>query len=135
MEKSGRVAQIYGYAVCLVAIIFFLAKLSDVVGGVVALSSSSEMYLSRDLRSFEQYRVNYDQARWRNAPPGMPADTTSAVTLRVRYDADRAASIANGRYNSRRSLLTDGAVFCASLLIFAVHWIWLRRMSAAPSAG
>ena len=68
MEKQNRVAQIYGYAVCLVTVVTFLISLSSLVDAVFSLSAPlraggrygpvERFSGPLDLASFEGYKMS-----------------------------------------------------------------------------
>ena len=62
MEKNNKIGLIYGYAVCLVAVIVFLISMSTLVNAIFDLSdpTHAEVYSGRDdpsLASFDIYKM------------------------------------------------------------------------------
>jgi hypothetical protein len=64
MEKPHRMAQIYGYIVCLVAVITFIICLANIIPSIIDLSdplhagSIYGMQNSPSLASFENYKMD-----------------------------------------------------------------------------
>ena len=134
MPLTSRIAQIYGYAVCLVAVIVGLIATANVVqaGFDRANPLLATGYYggepTGDLTSFEAYRAS--QGVQRPAPPGEAAatrDTLSTAELRVRYEALRQGRIARVGYNATRQLVQHGLLLALAIGLFAWHWNWLRH--------
>lgn len=115
---NNRIAHVYGYAVCLAAIIvmFFAAK--QIISAAINLTNPLRADLggfSRmglPLTDFELYKV---EARRRPrypmypgvAPlPVQPADTAEAELRRL-YDAERTTTIDSARFQATRLLVAN----------------------------
>lgn len=108
MERPGnRIAQLYGYTVCLIAVIVFLVSVQSIAGALISLRSplaSSNGYGMQSLDSFEAYKATYDEpsgpyvteegAAVKKTP--MPSD----AKLRPRYEALRAERISSNIYDA-----------------------------------
>lgn len=76
MERPERVPQLYGYTVCLIALIWALSSVISIVENALSLSApelrgSSEYGWEPSVSSFEAFRATYDRARQLSAPnPG-----------------------------------------------------------------
>lgn len=134
MPLTSRIAQIYGYAVCLVAVIVGLIAAANVVQA--AFDRASPLLATGyfggeptgDLTSFEAYRAS--QGFQRPGPPGEATasrDTLSTAELRVRYEALRQGRIARVSYNATRQLVQHGLLLALAIALFAWHWRWLRH--------
>ena len=141
MHPSSRIAQVYGYAVCLIAVVVFLIAASNIVEAAFDRSEPllSERWSGRadgDLSSFEAYRASRAE---RTAPtPERPGaapstDTMSTADLRARYEALRAQQIASVRFQSTRRLVKHGFLLVVAFGLFMTHWRWLRRREDAPA--
>ena len=73
VERPERVPQLYGYTVCLIALMWALISLTSIVGSALSLSApelgGSNMYgWEPSISSFEAFRTTYDRARQLNSP-------------------------------------------------------------------
>jgi hypothetical protein len=62
-------------------------------------------------------------------------DTSSEVTLHKLYDVlvqDRLAAV---QYRTTKSLTTETIVLVISVLLFAFHWRWVRRLNGTTLAA
>jgi hypothetical protein len=138
MEKQSRIAQFYGYSVCLVAVVAFLFSLASLVSGLFDLSdplhvSEGLAYpLSKNLTSFESYKMDILNPPYggQNAPKSnyIPDD----ATLRRMYEAAKADKISTVRFRALRSIASDVIIILAAATLFALHWRWVRRLGATP---
>ena len=142
VDRPNRVPQLYGYTVCLVALITALFTVPTLVDNLFTLSNpaqgSSQFGFGPRLGSFESYRASQREvARNAEAVAGQEASAEPEVSdaeLRQRYDALRADQIASSLFDARRSLVRNGLLLALALGLFTSHWGWLRRRAEA-SAG
>jgi hypothetical protein len=133
VERPERVPQLYGYTVCLVALIWALTSALSIVEAVLSLSApelrrSSEFSIEPSVTSFEAFRATYDRARRMNAPDSREAlDTVPEPELQRRYEALRADRIRRGRFDAHRELITNTLSLAIAIALFGFHWRWLRR--------
>lgn len=140
-EKSYRIQQIYGYAVCLATIITMLIVVPGMVDAFMARSEPlrEQGYRfgsgdSRGIASFELYSSLQPDRRipW---PAGSSLDSAKAAgTLsteeqRQRYEVIRDEHIAQVRYSATRQLIRQGLLLLLAVGLFAAHWRWLRRFT------
>ncbi len=152
MEKSGKVvSQVYGYFICLTAIILFLTSVQSIVGALVDLRNPKYAadLAGSNLESFEKYKMNVlnslysakgkDQAAEKAekgsvdgapaaeakpaAPPYVPDDTG----LRAMYEAEKTVKFDSARHVEVRRIVENGLMGLLSAGLFAVHWWWLRK--------
>ena len=138
MERPNRVAQLYGYAVCLIAVIVFLISANSFVEQAFTLSNplraqGDRFGMEPTISSFEAYRATLN--RFPAARPDAPAPTVPDSVLRTRYEALRADRIEQARFDAKRGLTTSGLLILLSIGLFAVHWRWLRSRDVTPSAA
>ena len=133
MAKSHKIgAQIYGYSVCLVAVITSLIVITSLVNAMIDLNdplhSGWNPQGSPSLASFENYKMDV----LRSAPKG---DGTSASflpsdqTLQIMYAAAKADKIQSVKHQANRSFIVGGLLILICGTLFAIHWQWLRRVS------
>jgi hypothetical protein len=148
MERPERVPQLYGYTVCLVAIVVMLASVSTIVEQSFAISdpltstSSFGWAGEPSLTSFEAYKATRDMTF-----PGMANDNREAAQraepteseLRTRYEALRTDRMRSVRRRSQRELASSGILFLIAAALFSWHWRWVRgskmlALAAAPTS-
>ncbi len=135
----NRLAQMYGYTVCLVSVILGLATASSILEAAFDRSHplQNEYSFGASYTSFEAYKATYERERMPMGPGDTARrDTLSEETLRKRYDAMVADRVAASDYRTSKTFVTSGILFLLAAGLFLVHWRWLRRISAGqPAAG
>ena len=144
MERPSRIQQVYGYAVCIVAIITMLIATGNIVEAAFArldpLRAAESRYgADGALSSFEAYQAT---SGGQLAPAGAPAkgaaatptgtDSVSVTEQRKRYEALRADRVDRMVFDSSVRLTMHGLLLLLALALFGGHWRWLRRLAAAP---
>jgi hypothetical protein len=131
VARSPRIAQWYGYTVCLVAVITFLLSAQGVVNQAFTLIDplrSSSRYGS-SLSSFEAFEATQDMS-----PRRVQADSVAPPTeseLRRRYEALRSDQIAQSRFDATRSLVAAVLMMLLAIGLFVWHWRWLKQLPAS----
>jgi len=153
MDKPHRIGQLYGYTVCLVAVVTFLTSANSFVKGLFALADPVSygqepfrMGFEPSLSSFEAFRATYmfgpsgamvSMARARGAArdTSQRVDTLSTAELRSRYEALRSERVAQVRQAGLSEVVTSGILIVLAAVLFGVHWRWLRarEREAAPA--
>jgi hypothetical protein len=136
VEKTGKVPQVYGYTVCVIAVVTFLICATVIVNNVFDLANPIQAGygLESSLSSFEAYQATYqkDQRSGSAAAAAEPRpDTLSEAALRVRYEAVRADRIARVRFQSWKALTTSGLLLVISVVLFVAHWRWMKTAGGA----
>lgn len=127
MEKQSKIPMVYGYAVCLVAVITFLIAGANIVNAIIDMgdplhASRSYGAKSPSLASFENYKMDVIKSLDEKSIP-------DDVTLRAMYEAAKEDRIQTSRHNSVRSLLVSGLLVVVCVLLFAFHWRWIRKLT------
>lgn len=155
MDRLNRfAAQVYGYAVCLIAVITLLISLKSVIDAVFDLSdplrANGGAYgrSGRPLSSFELYKLESRRSGGRDtryprepmavdettAPSKSQGDTVSTdAELRQLYNAEREERIGDAKFRAMRSLVGSILLALLASVLFWVHWRWLRGITGAPS--
>jgi hypothetical protein len=138
--KPNRVPQIYGYTVCVIAVVMVLICASVIVNNLFDLANPIQAGLGFEssISSFEAYKATYqkDQRAVAGGTGGeVRPDTLSEATLRARYEAVRADRIARVRFQSWKAIVTSGLLLLISVVLFVLHWRWVRRLGAAAEAS
>lgn len=137
MDKPNRMAQLYSYTVCLIALVVSLVCVASIVSAVFDRANPLHAGpgFGSTLTSFEAYK-----ATRRQQPPsvsGGPAqsDTASEATLRKQYDALVTDRIAATRYRTTKSLTTSAIFLVIAFGLFGFHWRWVRRLQDGTAAA
>ena len=133
MERSDRVPQLYGYSVCLIAIVVMLVNVSSIVNQSFTLGNplASDRYGwgGAVLTSFEAYKATMNRmdgpavatAAASNAPKPTDAE------LRAQFEALRADQIVRARLEARRDMTNSILMLLVAAALFVWHWRWVRR--------
>ena len=146
MISSSRIAQAYGYAVCLIAVVTFLIGVANIADAAIERSNpllADGRYSRADgsLTSFEAYRAS---AGWnrpypptRTGPDGREvaaSDTLTTAELRARYEALRTDQLARVSFGTAQRLVKHGLLVVLALALFVGHWRWLRGRDRVETA-
>ena len=133
MERTSRVAQLYGYTVCLVTVVTILFTVPSLVDNAFRLSRplySLDRFpnFEPSLASFDAYKATYERAARINlggdkAAAPLPNDED----LRRQYEALRAARLEENRFQGQRELVKEVLLLGLAGALFVGHWRWLRR--------
>jgi hypothetical protein len=133
MERPNRVAQLYGYAVCLIAVIVILMSANSFVENAFTLSNPlrarQQFGMEPAVSSFEAYRASL--GRFGPSSPGTPSPPPPDSVLRARYEALRSDRMDQSRFEAERGLTTSGISMLLAIILFVVHWRWMRARDAA----
>jgi hypothetical protein len=134
-DKPNRIPQIYGYTVCLIAVVAFLISIKGIVDASFTLANPLHGSYGHfeGLSSFESYEATRSERTMpdRNVPP----DTTSLETQRRRFEIVRADRIAMNRIEAWRRLVGNGLTMLIAIGLFAWHWSWLRERAVEERAA
>jgi hypothetical protein len=142
VERPERVPQLYGYTVCLVALLWGLASTVSLIESGLTLSGPMTQPGSMfgwdgiSVTSFEAFRVTYDRARNMGAypPSQIKPDSIPEAELRRRYDAFRADRVERVRSEAIRSMVKSLISLVLAAAIFTWHWRWVRKRIEAAAA-
>lgn len=141
MERSNRIAQIYGYAVCLIAVIVFLINVNSFIDQGFSLMNplrarGTQFGGEPPISSFEAYRASVArEGRPNGAAAGQSTSALPDSVLRARYEAYRADRIDQARFDAERGLTTSGLLLVLSIVLFILHWRWLRSPGVHAEAS
>ena len=139
LDRPNRVANLYGYTICLIAILMGLASLNGLLGTAFERANPLQAEggpFGVELLTFDAFKAQRAVApSFARDTPALP-DTASEATLRLQYDALVAARIADIRYRTTKDLVTQGIFLAIALVLFRFHWRWVRRLSdGSPAVG
>jgi len=132
MKKSKIITNIYGYAVCLTAIIVFLICISQLIIAFINLGDpihagwrDSE---TPSLASYENYKadvVNSGKAKVAATENYVPDDKT----LRKMFRAELNDKITLETHRIVRDIWVNIVLLIISVVLFCFHWRWMRKLS------
>jgi hypothetical protein len=137
MDQPRWIPQMYGYIVCLIAVVTILISLNSIVNNTFEFA---EPEMSREVtgefggRSLEACRQRWARTAGStrpDAPPAAAADIPSDSALMAVCAEERADRIAAVRHRALRSLVTSTLMLLVAGILFAVHWRWLRGSRTA----
>lgn len=137
MEKPNRVIQVYGYTVCVVAIITFLICTANFVNAVIDLSdpmhagSVYNINRSPSLASFENYKMDILKTQTEGEKTTAASFVPDDQTLKAMYNAAKEERIQTVRHNSIKNITVTGILNVISILLFITHWLWMRKAMRA----
>lgn len=129
MEKKTKIPQVYGYAVCIVAIITILISVADLITSVI--DASDPLYAWGDeqrLSSFENFKVDALKSG-KNEASYVPDDST----LRIMYEDAKNHKIRRVKHQTTKSIIVSSILIVISTTLFITHWIWMRKVDKQQS--
>jgi hypothetical protein len=133
VERSDRIPQLYGYTVCLIALIWALMSVISIVENALSLSApelraAPGFGWEPSVTSFEAFRTTYDRSREMMSPNRTEKlDTIPEPELRRRFEALKADRVMRARYEAQRILVIKSLSFLIAAALFVFHWRWLKR--------
>ena len=124
MEKKTKIPQVYGYAVCIVAIITILISVADLITSV--MDASDPLYAwgdNKELSSFENFKVDVLKSG-KNEASYVPDDTT----LKAMYEDAKTHKIRRVKHQTTKSIIVSSILIVISLTLFITHWMWMRQV-------
>ena len=135
MEKPHRMAQIYGYIVCLVAVITFIICLANIIPAILDLGdplhagSVFSMQGSPSLASFENYKMDILKSSSKEGEQKEQAYVPDDQTIRSMFEAAKSDKIQTARHQSIRTITVSSIIILVSIALFITHWMWMKRLN------
>ena len=134
MEKKEKAALIYGYAVCLVAVITFIICIAGTVNAVLDLSDPIHAGYNRSgdpsLASFDNYKMDVLKSS-----ASEQAFVPDEQSLKAMYEAAKDDKIQGAKHRAHKNIMVNGLLIIVSLVLFFFHWKWLRRLPKTLATG
>lgn len=132
MEKSQKIAtQVYGYTICVVAVITFLIAVNAVVSAVLdrsdPLNAGWNFRGTPSLASFENYKMDILASPVKEESAKVASYVPDDLTLRAMYEAAKSDTIQKVMHQSNRSLTTGILSILISIVLFVTHWRWMHK--------
>lgn len=131
MEKPDKIPQIYGYTICLIAVITLLISLSEIITAFIDKQDPlhANLYqMNENLASFEIYKMNVLKQTKTEGETTTGSYIPNNDEIKAMYDAaiNQRISTANHQYN--RTFIVNGFLVLLSLVLFCTHWIWMKKL-------
>jgi len=128
MEKKSKAPMIYGYAVCLVAVITFIICIAGLMNAVMNLSdplhAERDYNKSPSLASFENYKMDILTSSEKEQ-----TFTPDDQTLLAMYEAAKSDKIQSVKHRAMRDIMVNGILIIMCVVLFLTHWLWMRRLN------
>lgn len=136
--KKLDFGQIYGYAVCLVAVLTFLFAAAHLVGAMLDIRELplTESYINGpSLVSVGAYKLDLlSRMGIEEGGETVASFFPSDSTLQQMFGAERLHRLALSHQTSRRTIVINLVLLALAVLLFAAHWLWLRRRERSALA-
>jgi len=132
MEKKSKAPLIYGYAVCLVAVVTFLIAVAAMIFAVMDLGDplyAGNNFNKSSIASFENYKMDMLKSQGEKET-WSPDDET----LRAMYEAEKDDRIRRVRHDSMRTIYINGALLIIAIVLFITHWRWMQKLGRKAEA-
>jgi len=131
MDKPTRIAaQVYGYAVCLVAVITFLVSVTGLVNSVADLGdplhSGYTPQGSPSLASYENYKMDVLKSGQADAAGSKAGFTPDETALKAMYESAKSDKIQKVRHESNKAIMISTIMILISVVLFVTHWRWMQ---------
>ncbi len=128
-EKKSKMPPIYGYLVCLVAVITFLFCIASLVNAIMDMSDPmhADSYRpagSENLASYDLYKLDVMKSLSDKEGAYIPDE----VTLKAMYEAAKDEKLNKVNHRSMNSIMVSGILIVISIVLFITHWMWMRRL-------
>jgi hypothetical protein len=146
MNGSTRAPEVYGYTVCLIAVVVALISVSGLLDAAFTVADPldgdssgafREMSQAISLRSLDAFRTSATKTStgayiFRHQVYGgngvtAIADTLTDAQVQARYETLRADRLSVQRFKAIKGFVTNTIMLVFALALFAWHWRWLRR--------
>jgi len=133
MEKTLRVSQIYGYLVCLIAVVTFLISITQLVNSLIDLSDPIHAGWTSDkapsLASFQNYKMDILRSSTNGDESTQAAYVPDDKTLHEMYQSAIDDKIGLERHRALRSIIFSGLLVVICIALFVTHWRWMQKLS------
>ncbi len=120
--------MIYGYAVCLVAVITFIICIAGLVNAVMNLSdplhAERDYNKSPSLASFDIYKMDILTSSDKEQ-----TFTPDDQTLLAMYEAAKSDKIQSVKHRAIRDIMVNSLLIIICTVLFLTHWLWMRRLN------
>lgn len=129
MARLVRIGEIYGYIVCLVALMMFLFSIEPLIGALFDITDPPPSAYSSNLSSFAKYKMSILRSAARAAESQTSVYIPDDESIREMMEAERMNETVNRRLWARRKLTDSSVTVLICIALFVSHWVWLRRIA------
>lgn len=134
MERSNRItALIYGYAVCLVAIIVLIFSSITLVNSLLdrqdLIRSGWTPAGSPSLASFENYKMDMLEKLQSSDSSFRARFMPDDADLKKMYEAAKEDKMLTNKHNNNKNLTIGLVLVIISMVLFITHWRWARKLT------
>ena len=132
MEKPSKIPQIYGYTICVIAVITLLISLTLLIEAYIdkgAPLHASSYRMNENLASFEVYRMNVLKQTKNEGESTSSNYMPNNAEIKAMYEAAINQKITTANHENKRTRIVNGFLVILCLLLFSTHWIWLRNLA------
>ena len=123
MENKNKIPQVYGYSICVVAIITFLITTTGLINSIIDVKYSEyHSWSQNDNVTFEKYKMNTLNS-FNKDPNYIPTDEE----LQLMYEKEKVYNLQKVKIRITKDFLSNGIIFLISIILFLVHWRWMRK--------
>lgn len=138
MEKSQRItAQIYGYAICLVAVLTFIFSTIGLVNAFIDLGDPIHAGYtpqgSASLASYENYKMDVLRMSQKGDENVKAQFSPDEQTLKIMYEAAKNDKIQSAKHTANKSIIISSIMIIISFVLFFTHWRWMKRIAKTDS--
>lgn len=134
-----RIQQLYGYLVCLIAIVTLLISVASFTNAILDLTRPNNVGLygpDSEASSYAAYRLNQlERTTTVQEKTGrsdlMPTDSA----MRADFETQRQTREAYDRWSNKKSIITSALMIIVAFALFMIHWRWLRSLTRQPEAA
>lgn len=129
MKAKSKMTQVYGYIVCIIAIITFLISLAGLINSVI--DSGDPLYTWGDtnhLSSFENFKMNA-LSSGQNEIRFNPDD----ATLKLMYEDAKNHKIKRVQHQTKKSIIVNSLLIVISVILFVIHWRWMKKINKSEN--
>ncbi len=125
MKKKSKVQQVYGYIICIVAVITTLISIGIFIDNY--LDYKNPLYswgYDKSLSSFENYKM--EVVKNYQADSSIFPDNE---TLEQMFEDAKNQKIHSIHHQSSKTMIVNLILIIISVVLFTSHWIWLKRIN------
>lgn len=125
METKTRIPQVYGYAVCLTAIITFLICLTGLINNLI--DASDPLYTWGDtehLSSYDNFKLNALRSDQKEA-----AFMFDEESLEQMYEDAKQHKVRRVKHHTTKNIVVNTILLFISVILFIIHWVWMRKLA------
>ncbi len=133
MEKPQKMAQVYGYLVCLTAVITFLICASSLIYAILDLGDPLHAGFTPggtpSLASYDNYKMDILRSAPKEGDAAKSSYLPDEQTLRAMFEAAKDDKIQRVRHESNRAIIIDSILILICVVLFVTHWRWMRKLA------